>query len=216
MRTSKKCGCKTPALDRYLEKLPITPKNLSGKIVLELGAVNLGADGMYFAEEATIHCRTKVFCVDKNFNGVVSHYADLTEMVRSHNTSIPRLDALKICLKRSVWALAQELPFRDNIFDILISHFAIPMVLDSLQDIVNSLRNAIRVLKPGGAAYLYPLIPLRHSPYCEIDQKRVYRALQMLTREKGIKITLLPCREDDPIGSGLKIPTQLLIIQKTR
>ena len=209
MKPSGVCGCRTPTLDRYLEKLPITLENLSGRMILDIGAA-----GLYFAQEAAVNCKTKVFSVDKDLSEANHRYALWVERARTLRASIPELDALKYCLERSAWALAQTIPFRNNVFDAAISISAIPMLLNSPRAILNSFQEAIRVTKSGGTAYFYPLAPVRRPQYRQKEQKRVYRALQMLTREKGIKITLLPREEDDPVGSGLKIPTQLLIIEK--
>lgn len=209
MRMFKNCGCQTPTLDRYLEKLPLSQNDLSGKLILDIGA-----NGMYFAQEATAYCRAKVFSVDKDLSEASHRYALWAERVRALRISIPELDALKECLKQSAWALAQTLPFRDNVFDIVISISAIPMLLNSPAAILRSFQESIRVMKPGGTAYFYPLAPIRQPRYRQKEQKRAYRALQKLTKEKGIKITLLPYEENDPVGSGIKIPTQLLIINK--
>lgn len=211
MRTLKNCGCKTPTLDRYLEKLPLTSNDLSGKTILDIGA-----GGLYFAQEASFYCRAKVFSVDKNLSEARHRYALWADRAHALRVSIPELNTLEQCLERSTNALAQELPFRNNVFDITISISAIPLLLDSYKDMLRSFQEVIRVTKPGGAVYFYPLAPVRRPEHRQKEQKRVYRALQMLTQEKGIEITLLPHQEDDPVGSGIKIPTQLLIIRKTR
>ena len=210
MKPSGVCGCRTPTLDRYLEKLPITQDDLSGRMILDIGAA-----GLYFAQEATLNYGAKIFSIDKDLSEASHRYALWVERANARRASIPELNALKYCLERSACTLAQALPFHDDIFDTVISISAIPLLLNSPRAILNSFQEAIRVTKSGGTAYFYPLAPVRRPEHRQKEQKRVYRALQqMLTREKGIRITLLPCEENDPIGSGLKIPTQLLIIEK--
>lgn len=192
-----------------MEKLPLTSNDLSGKTILDIGG-----DGLYFAQEAWLDCGAKVFSMDKDLSEAVHRYALWVERAHALRAPIPELDALKQCLERSAWALAQTLPFRDNVFDVVVSISAIPMLLNSPMAILRSFQEAIRVTKSGGTAYFYPLAPVQRPEYRQKEQKRIYKALQALTKTKGIQITLLPCEENDPVGSGIKIPTQLLVIQK--
>lgn len=61
--------------------------------------------------------------------------------------------------RRSVAALAQKLPFRDESFDTIVSHYSIPLWILGEENIVTALREVVRVLKRGGKAYLGPPKP---------------------------------------------------------
>jgi|SRR3990167_2040311 len=58
--------------------------------------------------------------------------------------------------ERSVAALAQNLPFQDESFDTIVSHYSIPMWILEEEGVITALREIVRVLKPGGKAYLGP------------------------------------------------------------
>jgi len=60
--------------------------------------------------------------------------------------------------KLFIAGLAQELPFKSNIFDSVLSSWAIPMYLEkNRKEYETSFREIARVLKPGGKAYLAPI-----------------------------------------------------------
>ena len=58
-------------------------------------------------------------------------------------------------IPRGIAALAQALPFRDNTFDLIVSHQAIPKFLRR-EDLVPTIDEITRILKPGGEARLWP------------------------------------------------------------
>ncbi|OGC55657.1 hypothetical protein A2797_01155 [candidate division WWE3 bacterium RIFCSPHIGHO2_01_FULL_48_15] len=56
--------------------------------------------------------------------------------------------------RSSIAALGQDLPFKDEVFDIVTSVFAVPHYLTDESDVVRSFDEIARVLKPGGKAFL--------------------------------------------------------------
>ena len=67
--------------------------------------------------------------------------------------------------KNAVAGLAQELPFKSDTFDSVLSSWAIPMYLEkNKREYEASFREIARVLKPGGKAYLAPIYERWISP----------------------------------------------------
>ena len=58
----------------------------------------------------------------------------------------------------AVAGLSESLPFRDEAFDLIISNHAVPWhIAEDTQKVIASIREIIRVLKPGGEARLHPV-----------------------------------------------------------
>ena len=61
---------------------------------------------------------------------------------------------------QTVAALAQELPYKDESFDAEVSLFAVPGYLpEYVEQYRKTFNEIIRTLKPGGKAYLFPILP---------------------------------------------------------
>lgn len=201
----------TPTLNRYLEKLSITPDDLAGKRILDIGG-----NGLYFAREALRSFRAEVFSIDKYFSEATARYATWKWQAELYRAQSRELDALGTVLKRSVWALAQKLPFQDEVFDIVISNDTVPVLFEDYSDIFRALQEAIRVTRRGGEVRVHPLEPLWH-PGAKIVKRRrtVNKTLDvLLKRQRRIRITIIPFENDDPVGSGIKIVSRLLVITK--
>lgn len=75
--------------------------------------------------------------------------------------SITSLDKRPYVLSRrrdlkSVAANAKELPFKDESFDLIISHFAPPISFNKIEDVIELLEEIKRVLAERGEARMYP------------------------------------------------------------
>jgi len=75
---------------------------------------------------------------------------------------------------KSVAALAQELPFGDNSFDNVLAVASVPCYLPR-QDYEITVREIERVLRPGGTAYLGPVI---NFDTMEFSEEEFFEALE--------------------------------------
>ncbi|MCX6730161.1 MAG: class I SAM-dependent methyltransferase, partial [Candidatus Portnoybacteria bacterium] len=116
-------------------KIPIT-KEFLGENVLDLGSGLLG----YVAKEAAKR-GIKIFSLSPDFSN--PRFKNYLKEIRADMATS---------------GLAQELPYKDNIFDSVLSVGAIPIHLPRTErDHVQSFAEIIRVLKPGGKAFLSPI-----------------------------------------------------------
>jgi SAM-dependent methyltransferase len=130
-----------PVANRSIEqyedylKIPIT-KEFLGENVLDLGSGLLG----YVAKEAAKR-GVKIFSLSPDFSnpGLKNYIKEI------------RADV-------AVSGLAQELPYKNDVFDSVLSVWAIPVHLPRTEhDHIQSFAEIIRVLKPGGKAFLSPV-----------------------------------------------------------
>lgn len=69
--------------------------------------------------------------------------------------SVKKKDSAEV---KSVAGLAQELPFKDNSFEAVTSLFSVPRFLeDKTSEYEAAFSEMIRVVKPGGKVYVYPI-----------------------------------------------------------
>lgn len=87
---------------------------------------------------------------------------------------------------------ALSLPFEDNEFDLVVSIYAIPVLLDfwkMREEAVHAAREMLRVTKPGGEVRLSG-VELRREPRAENDTgDRIALALQDLAKQ-GIDVSI--------------------------
>ena len=82
--------------------------------------------------------------------------------------------------KNAIAGLAQELPFKSNVFDSVLSSWAIPMYLENTKkEYEDSFREIARVLKPGGKAYLAPI-------YEDWIKPRFFTEIKEALKKEGI------------------------------
>lgn len=129
------------SFDQYLDLLGITEHDL-GNLVLDLGS---GVSEL-FARKA-----------QKRGIGVVTVNPKLSkEQARTTSSEAMKEDASYE--RKAVAALAQALPFKDNCFDSVVSVYAVPYYL-APSDLSTVFKEIVRVLKPGGKAFLSPVSP---------------------------------------------------------
>ena len=124
-------------IEEYEEALeiPIT-KEFVGKTVLDLGAGRTGQMAKAAAERGI----------------------DVHLLSAAWNSKYYRRILKEGYSKNAVAGLAQELPFKSDTFDSVVSSWAIPMYLENTKkEYEDSFREIARVLKPGGKAYLAPI-----------------------------------------------------------
>lgn len=132
-------GWSDRSFDQYLDMLEITERDL-GSLVLDLGS----GKSELFAREAQ----------RKGINVVAVNPKLGEEKARKISSEeIKEDDSYE---RKAVAALAQALPFRDNCFDSVVSVVAVPSYVDP-NDLPTVFKEILRVLKPGGKAFLSPL-----------------------------------------------------------
>ena len=135
------------SFDEYLDLLGITAGNLGG-LVMDIGT----GKSELFAREA-----------QKKGIDVVSVSPMLSEEQARRSSSQAMKEDVSY-KRKAVAALAQVLPFKDNCFDSIVSVFSIPHYLDP-DDLSIVFKEILRVLKPGGKAFLSPIFNITQIRY---------------------------------------------------
>lgn len=142
--------------DHYCRKLGIKESDLKGKRVLDLGA----GKKLTFAKKA-----------QKKGIEVISINPDLEDpcyanLIKQEPGIVDNLKNKFFGTPNSLSAIAgiaQELPFKSGVFDVITSVIAIPDYLPAnIREIRNAFSEMIRVLKPGGQAFLCSCSPPEH------------------------------------------------------
>jgi len=150
-------------------EMPITREFL-GEKVLDLGS---GVTGR-FAKEAAEQ-GIKIYSLTPAFNK-----PGIRKLLKS-NENFPTA------------GLVQNLPYKSNVFDSVLSVWAVPAHLPSdKKDYIESFKEIVRVLKPGGRAFLAPIL----STY---DFDLVEHAINKIKKEQPIKNKF----EEGPLGTRL-------------
>lgn len=171
----------------YIGELGLDIEGLRGKTVLDLGA----GETEKFARGA-IEQGINVVSVSPMFQEEANREI-LKEQVPGFWEKWKARFREKLATKDSVAALAQELPFKDNSFDAIVSLYGIPHHLpDDRGEVYKAYGEIIRVLKSGGTAYLSPI----RGPGNHYDEfgKGVYGVLE----REGVKV-------DFDSGPGVRI-----------
>lgn len=139
-----------------LGKLGLTEDNLRNKTVIDVGS-----GSRELAAYCLLHnISDAVYSLERESFTPPNEHKDTTE---DFPNLIPQLDA------KTVMGTRNSLPFQENSFDILVNHASMPAIDDLFQSdasivtelatdrILPILKETVRVLKPGGKAYFYPL-----------------------------------------------------------
>ena len=116
------------SVEKYLEYMGIGIDDLRGKFILDVGAGYAG-----FAIECIVEDIAKVVSLERDPDRCS------LQQLRWHEKSIP-----------VIGGRSQKLPFRDEIFDLVVSHLAVPMLSKCKEDAQDTLEEMCRVVKPGG------------------------------------------------------------------
>ena len=146
--TNSNCG-----LEMYLSVGRMGLSDLKG-VVLDLGSGDLDR----FSREAATE-GISVISVDP-FLVTARQRHHVTSGIHTEFNWYTRLP----WANRSIAALAQELPVKDESVDTIVSCAAIPGYLDP-DDYPAHLSEIQRILRPGGFAKLFPLIEVEEAPY---------------------------------------------------
>lgn len=143
-RESKKSLENTQITDRglneYCSIFGINPQDLSGKHILDVGS----GTRERFSKEASQHGAT-----------VVSMSPELRKWFKRRITKGLLLTD-KRWQKSSVAGRAEEMPFRNNLFDYIFASWSIPYYSPDEEDAQNSIDAMMKALKPGGILGIFP------------------------------------------------------------
>lgn len=184
----------------YVEKLRITPEDLKKNIL------DVGAGGAGFAKWA-------------KEQGI----ADKIYSLEPREEVLTKRD-------KSIAALAENIPFRDESFDLVISVFAIPNIYldegsaDEIKEKVkNSFNEMVRVLKPGGEIRLASVLMGEKHESRRILSQSVNEELNILEERDDIQVERIRTPSDDPYEYDennnpieLLAETYLIIIRKIK
>lgn len=126
---------KAGAIVRYLSYFEKSRRDLLEKFILDVGS-----GYPVFAMECAEKSIAQVVSLEKNFKSF--------GLVRN---SPP---AQELCL---VIGQAERLPIRDNVFDLVIALFSVPILCQSKKSVERAIDEMCRVAKHGGEIWLSPL-----------------------------------------------------------
>lgn len=171
----------------YMQDLRLTPEDFDKKIL------DVGAGAAQFAKWAKEH-------------GVSREIYSL-EPQKEHILE----------KNKSVVARAEEIPLRDESFDLVVSNAAIPNIYigeekaDTVKEkVINSLQEMVRVIKPGGEVRLSRvLIGKEHEPQRILSQS-IEEALESLKAGGNVQIEKIRTPSDDTYEHENHQPKKLL------
>lgn len=139
-------------MEEYFELLHLNSGMISGKKILDIGAGT-----KRFAKEASeldigaeIYSVDPIYClsVEKMDKQLLKSKENI-EYIKAFNTKVVR--------QRTAAALAEELPFKEKTFDLVISCFCFPMYANNEQQVRKFFADIARILKRDGEIRLYPV-----------------------------------------------------------
>lgn len=137
----------TRGLDFYAEHLHLSEQELAGKRVLDLGSGKEAALARDIARRPGLE-GTRVVSFSPHFSMAI----DRADVKRAGQAAT------------AVAGIAQQLPFKNEKFDYVLSVWAVPFhlrgerITESEEQVQKALAEAWRVLVPGGEMRLYPFI----------------------------------------------------------
>lgn len=151
-------------IDEYAFSFGMDRKKFLNWLQNKQHVLDLGAGGGSLEKEIEIlkvnsHISTKIVALDllyKNKKGV--DFSNYATHLSFHNSSIvPSLQELnKVNSKfeqNSISAIFQNLPFADNVFDGILASYSF-VQLEDKGELAKSYNEVLRVLKPGGEAFI--------------------------------------------------------------
>lgn len=136
-------------LVEYVVGLNLQTSSLDNKTILDIG----GGKGNFAREVQDKFGKTRVYNLD------------------------PHLE--KEGTIKQVAGLAQELPFKNDTFDLIISFFAIPLHIEKSSDEIIFFEEIFRTLKPGGQARIAPFVQtfnhMRSLKSAQINIREIFK-----------------------------------------
>jgi SAM-dependent methyltransferase len=131
----------------YLRFLNLGREDLEDKKILDIGA-GLGK----FAEGAAKeNISNKIYSLEPFLSIAKEEIISGTKEKTDYSA-----EALK-AKEKMVAGIAEEMPFKENTFDLVLSLYAMPLYAISKMSVLNFFRNIIKITKNGGEIRLYPI-----------------------------------------------------------
>ncbi len=135
-------------MEAYLEDLELKKEDLENKTILDIGAGT--REFAKDIERSGISAR--VFSLDPFYAAMEGEVKDIIK-----NRSAPNIE------KRTTAGFGEELPFKDESFDLVISEFSLPFYTKSRKDLNDFFSEINRVTKPGGEVRIFGLYTASES-----------------------------------------------------
>lgn len=192
----------TPALAEYLNDFGLVDKDLSGKRILDAGA------GLrHFARDCAEIELGEVWSLDKSPQDWLTT-KEIMKQVEGQNPKSEWLKPWQGAERYSIGGLFQELPFADGGFDLVLSRNGLTQALETEAELVTAMKEAIRVVRPGGEVRIFP-----GWLDCWSVEKvvTIIRAVNQIADEPGIKLEV---KRVEMKIAGITTVGSLLVIRK--
>lgn len=178
-------------MTEYLSDLDLTPEEIAGKKILDIGAgIRKFAKG---AEDRGI--KADIYSLDPMYS--VLQKKSFAQCGNDNLVKRFKKNESFSIKEKTVAALEENLPFKDNFFDMVVSEYCMPLYAFVEEQIERFLLEVIRVLKNKGQARLFP--------FYNINDERLFRfsdsLVKKLAQDKKIRI--------------MKKENNLLVFEKT-
>lgn len=175
----------------YAERLGFSVEDLRGKFVLDIGSSDKERFSKEVAEQGITVVSMNPELADKRIRRLLLKNKGVNWKGQRWS-------------KKSVAGIVQELPFRENAFDAAVAYYSVPVYLPPFESEYRAaLVEVLRVLKPGGAAYFFPIFE-------RLKESKIFESIRK-DLAASAEITLEPVGEDLETGEVLS----RLIIRKT-
>lgn len=197
-----------------LSAIGLPEDDLRGKSVLDVGAGPRDVAAYCLKHDIT----TEVYSLEPNLQNP-AYWKNKNNVNEMFPDIIPALNEKTVSGDRS------HLPFADNSFDILINHAALPNngkpLAEGRNDEVEShlrqiLSEVIRVLKPGGKAYLFPVRKEIQEPLMGLEKACIQKVIvEFLNAGYAVSTEDIPKEKAGPkSGQKLSYTLSRVIITK--
>ncbi len=140
----------------YMDMLKLTEKDFDDPdlLILDLGS---GEEQNFAKDIHKYNLRSKIISLDPKLG--LSDEEDLSPISKASDKVLRRMRGRKNPESGTVAGLSNELPFLDNVFSRIYAVYSAPYYLRHPEEIGQSLKEMIRVVKPGGQIKAFPIEP---------------------------------------------------------
>ena len=137
----------------YLKQFDIAKKELDDpdSLILDLGA---GTKQNLAKEVRELGLKSKVISIDPRL--ALSENEDLALPTSCESD---RLEGRKNPEPLTLAALSESIPLKDESVNHVYASYSVPYYLENPGEIIQTIKEMVRILKPGGTIKIFPLIP---------------------------------------------------------